>query len=256
MIDQNSEHQSDQHPAENTAADLGLVEAPWSVQSALGLAVVAFVLALLAGAVVARMGAAGGNPTLQALGAGGVFCGLYVALLGIVWISSATLGVRFVDAVGLRRAGDWRWYAAALGAATAGWLFTAAFTAALSALGVKIPRDDLTAFRLLPSGALGVAIAVLLLVVVAPIAEEVVYRGVLLSALSDRWGTVAGVAGSAVVFSAVHLSLVGFVPLLVMGALFGWLFVKSRSLPVAILAHATYNALGVIALLATRPGLL
>jgi len=79
---------------------------------------------------------------------------------------------------------------------------------------------------------------------------------VLLSALSDRWGTVAGVAGSAVVFSAVHLSLVGFVPLLVMGALFGWLFVKSRSLPVAILAHATYNALGVIALLATKPGLL
>jgi membrane protease YdiL (CAAX protease family) len=45
---------------------------------------------------------------------------------------------------------------------------------------------------------------------------------------------------------------VGFVPLFVAGALFGWLFIKSRSLRVAIAAHAAYNAVGLLALFATK----
>ena len=127
----------------------------------------------------------------------------------------------FADAVGLRRVAGLRWYAAALGAAVVAWLFSAAFAAALTALGCKLPREDVAVFRLLPGGPVGIAFTCAALVVVAPFAEEVVYRGVLLFALSDRWGAVAGLAVSTVVFSAVHLSLGGFVPLLVAGALFG-----------------------------------
>ena len=152
----------------------------------------------------------------------------------------------------MRRVVGLRWYAAAAGAAGVAWLFSAAFAAALSALGVRLPREDVAVFRLLPSGPAGIAFTVLLLVVVAPFAEEVIYRGVLLSALSDRWNGVAGLAVSTVVFSAVHLSLGGFVPLLVAGALFGLLFIKSRSLWVAIAAHSAYNALGVVALFASK----
>jgi membrane protease YdiL (CAAX protease family) len=236
----------------SAAAEAALGAVPWSVGSALGLVTVAFVLALLAGAVVAETSDTGWTPVVRALTAGGVFLALYLALLGIVWGASATMGTRFADAVGLARAVGKRWYVAALGAAILAWMFSAAYTAALSSLGVKLPAEEVAVFRLLPGGSLGVGIAVLLLVVVAPLAEEVVYRGVLLTALSTRWGALAGLVVSSAVFSAVHLSLVGFVPLFVAGALFGWLFMKSRSLRVAIAAHAAYNALGLLALFATK----
>jgi membrane protease YdiL (CAAX protease family) len=104
----------------------------------------------------------------------------------------------------------------------------------------------------LPGGPVGVAIVALLLLVVAPFAEEIIFRGVLLSSLSNRWGLFAGLVGSSVMFSAVHLSLVGFVPLLVAGALFGGLFIRSRSLWVAVAAHSAYNALSLLALLVSR----
>jgi uncharacterized protein len=234
------------------AADGGPAEAPWSVSSALGLVIVAFVGALLAGALVAELRGTGWDSTLVTAVSGGVFLLLYAVLLAIVCRSASAGDVAFADAVGLRRAAGLRWYAAATGAAVVGWLFSAVFAAALTALGVRLPREDVAVFRLLPGGPLGIAFTVLLLVVVAPFAEEVIYRGVLLSALSDRWGAVAGLAVSTLVFSAVHVSLGGFVPLLVAGALFGLLFIKSRSLWVAIAAHSAYNALGVVALFASK----
>jgi membrane protease YdiL (CAAX protease family) len=201
---------------------------------------------------VSATSGAGWNAGSRAVAAGTTLFALYATLLGVVWAVSASHGVRFGEAVGLRTAVGLRWYAAALGAAVLGWLFSAAFTAMLTALGVSVPREDLAIFRLMPSGPVGLAITVVLLVVVAPFAEEVIYRGVLLSALSSRWGSVVGLVGSTVVFSVVHLSWVGFVPLLVVGALFGLLFIKSRSLMVALVAHAAYNALGVVALVASK----
>lgn len=234
------------------AADGGLVEAPWSIDSALGLVIVAFVGALSAGALVAGVRGTGWDSVFVTAVSGGVFLLLYAALLAIVWGAATARGVAFADAVGLRRTAGLRWYAAALGAAAVGWLFSAAFATALTALGVRLPREDVAVFRLLPGGPVGIGFTLLLLVVVAPFVEEVIYRGVLLSALSDRWGAVAGLAVSTLVFSAVHVSLGGLVPLLVAGALFGLLFIKSRSLRVAIVAHSAYNALGVLALFASK----
>ncbi len=213
-------------------ADGTLVVAPWKVGSALTLVVVAGVLALLAGAVVAQLGSAAWNPIVQTWAAGGVFLALYAALLGIVWGRAATVDVRFSDSVGLSRAVSPKWYAAALGAALLGWAFSAAFISVLSALGVKLPSDDLAVFRLLPSGPLGVAVIVVLLIVVAPVAEEVVYRGVLLPSLDERWGRLVGLVVSAAVFSAAHLSLAGFVPLFVAGGA-----VRLAVRPVAVAAR-------------------
>lgn len=252
MTDGGAMHSPVEPPASADSAGGHLVVAPWGVGSALSLVAVAFVLTLLAGAVVAGTSAVGSRTLAPTLVGGGVLLGLYLALLAIVWGASVNAGVRFTDAVGLRSSTGLRWYAAALGAAVLGWLFSAVFMAGLTALGVEVPREDLAVFRLLPSGSLGVAIVVLLLVFVAPFAEEVIYRGVLLSALSNRWGTAAGLAVSSAVFSAAHLSLFGLVPLLVAGGLFGWLFIRSRSLRVAIVAHVAYNAFGVIALFASK----
>ena len=252
MIDDIPEVGSDRPPLASDSAQRPLVALVWSIWSALGLVTFAFVLTLLAGTLVAEIIDAGWGKLLHALLVGGVFVGMYAAMVGIVWAVSASSGVRFAEAVGARKPVGARWYATAVVVAAGGWLFSVTFMTALQALGIDVPREDLAVYRLMPSGLLGAAIMSALLIVVAPLAEEVVYRGVLLSAIDDRWGSTAALVFSAVVFSAAHLSLVGFLPLFVVGALFGWLFLTSRSLKVAIVAHAVFNSLGVAVLLAQK----
>lgn len=106
-------------------------------------------------------------------------------------------------------------------------------------------------------GARGLALTTLALaaVVVAPFAEEIFFRGVLLPALA-RLGTVrGGLAIQALLFGAIHV--VGdlhtwplAIPLAVVGWICGWLYLRTGSLAVPVLAHATFNAINFAGLLA------
>jgi uncharacterized protein len=95
-----------------------------------------------------------------------------------------------------------------------------------------------------------VVLAVLAIVVLAPIAEELLYRGLLLRALSRWIGDVPAVVASAAVFAAVHLTGIdwGVSAVLVVLALFalalllGTLAVRTGSLSRSILVHAGFNA--------------
>ena len=66
--------------------------------------------------------------------------------------------------------------------------------------------------------------------VLAPLYEELVFRGVLLPALVTRFGAVAGVAITSALFAVAHLSLVEFAPLFVLGIVLCWLRLKSGGL--------------------------
>ncbi len=242
----------DPRPFGAAGSDSGLVVAPWSVRSAIGLVLVALTLTLLAGAIVSQMGTTTWGAAQHTIAAGCVLLGLYAALVGIVWGMSTTSGLRLSEAVGLSRTASSRWYAAAVGSAVVGWVFSAGYVMVLTALGVRMPAENVAVYTLLARGPVGVAVTVVLLVVAAPVAEEIVYRGVLLPSLGERWGITVGLVASAAIFSAVHLSVVGLVPLMVVGLLFGWLFMKSRSLRVAMVAHAAFNAIGLVAILASK----
>ena len=81
-----------------------------------------------------------------------------------------------------------------------------------------------------------------------PIAEEIVFRGLIYGALG-RWlrpGWVILV--SSVLFALTHLDPVFFVPLLFFGAGLGWARWRTGSLGLPILIHAANNCLAVLAL--------
>jgi membrane protease YdiL (CAAX protease family) len=87
-------------------------------------------------------------------------------------------------------------------------------------------------------------VAVLVTVVVlAPVAEELLFRGVLLRGLKERLGIVASAVISGFVFSAYHLDPVGFLPRFEIGIVLALLAWKSGSLWPAIAFHAANNAL-------------
>jgi uncharacterized protein len=104
------------------------------------------------------------------------------------------------------------------------------------------------------SGNLRLPLAIIA-VTVGPIIEELMFRGVLLSALMHRLSTRWSVAICAVLFGAVHLGGLDFqwyaVPnLILLAVTLCWLRLKAASLWPAILAHGVYNLFALIALFA------
>ncbi len=79
--------------------------------------------------------------------------------------------------------------------------------------------------------------------VVAPLFEEVLFRGVLLPVAGQRLGGAGAVILSAAVFAIAHLSLAELAPLFVLGLGLGWLRWRSGRLGSAVLMHALWNGL-------------
>lgn len=79
------------------------------------------------------------------------------------------------------------------------------------------------------------------------IGEELIFRGMLQNIMA-RWTKNAhlGIWIAAIIFSSIHMQFYGFLPRLLMGALFGYLLFWSKSLWFPIIAHFINNAIVVI----------
>jgi CAAX protease family protein len=87
----------------------------------------------------------------------------------------------------------------------------------------------------------------------APVCEEIAFRGYVQTTLGLRRGPAASVAGAAVLFALLHLNPVQFPALVVLGALFGWLTWRAGSIWPAVLAHAVNNGITSALVLAGPP---
>jgi len=79
--------------------------------------------------------------------------------------------------------------------------------------------------------------------VLAPLFEELLFRGVLLPAAGRRLGGAWAVLISATVFAFAHLSVGECLPLLLLGLGLGWLRWRSGRLAPCVLLHALWNGL-------------
>lgn len=79
--------------------------------------------------------------------------------------------------------------------------------------------------------------------VLAPLFEETLFRGVLLPVLGRVWGAGWAVLLSAAFFAVAHLSLGEFLPLFVLGLGLGWLRLASGRLGASVMMHALWNGL-------------
>ena len=97
----------------------------------------------------------------------------------------------------------------------------------------------------LDAGVLAAIPVVALIVVVAPIAEEIFFRGMLFGGLRKRLSTFAAAAISALVFGALHATtgITAVPPLIVFGFVLALLYERTGSLVPGMIAHALNNAL-------------
>lgn len=126
--------------------------------------------------------------------------------------------------------------------------FSTAWAAALRTFGWVPPTVDGGQFSaLFGSGFAGLALTITAVVIFAPIAEELVFRGAVLGLLADRIGQWPAILVSAGLFSASHIEPWIFMPTFVLGIALGWLARGRGSLAGAIVLHALYNGTAVLA---------
>jgi sodium transport system permease protein len=104
----------------------------------------------------------------------------------------------------------------------------------LEALAAFLTTDDPLRFLWL----------LLLVAVIPAVAEEFLFRGVVLSGLRRRLGTSGAVVGSALAFGIFHLSpqtAFRFLPTFWLGILLAWVVVETRSIWVGVLLHFLNN---------------
>jgi hypothetical protein len=85
------------------------------------------------------------------------------------------------------------------------------------------------------------AAAVLATAVLAPVCEEVFFRGALYSAMRKSLGRNRALILNALVFSLLHLKWQGLLSLFALGLIFAWLYEETDSVYPGMLAHAINN---------------
>jgi membrane protease YdiL (CAAX protease family)/Fe-S-cluster-containing hydrogenase component 2 len=188
-----------------------------------------------------------------------VLASFYLAQVAVVAFLAARHGAHIGAAFGLRRKGTLRSFAVSSGLVIvlfgATRLVTTAYGTWAHRVGFNPPPspglDVVSAFGV---GRAGLAISTVLVVLVAPFLEELIFRGVLLSAVDSAtersWpagGPWPAILVSSALFAASHLSAWLLFPTFVLGVALGWLAWWRRGLWPSIALHALYNAAGVAA---------
>ena len=87
----------------------------------------------------------------------------------------------------------------------------------------------------------------LLVGVLAGVGEELLFRGGLQRILANLFKNIhAAIWVSAIIFSAIHGELQGFLPRMLMGAIFGYVLWRTGSLWIPILMHIAFNSIQVV----------
>ncbi len=80
-------------------------------------------------------------------------------------------------------------------------------------------------------------------VLLAPIAEEFIFRGILYPAIKHAGFPRLAFWGTAALFAVIHGNLVALLPFMLLALVLTWLYEQSDNLLATITAHATFNAI-------------
>jgi membrane protease YdiL (CAAX protease family) len=181
----------------------------------------------------------------------------WISSIGVVVQFGLMLGVLLLIAIGLpkrelfalRRPRSWkRAIGLAILALVAIYLASLAYTGLLSLLGDFDPTeeqglvpDGWDSSRAAPFVAFFLAVTIL-----APIVEELTYRGLGFS-LFQPYGVVVAIVSTGLLFGLTHGLLIGLPVLAFFGIVVGWLRARTDSVYPGMLLHSTFNAVALLA---------
>lgn len=166
-----------------------------------------------------------------------VLATVYAIGLCAVLLAVVPLGRAAAPALGLRPSG-WR-------PVVFGVIGTIVLSVGVSQLGIE-PKGMKEAVDIArqPGALTGALIS---LAVLAPLVEELVFRGLLYGWVAGRWGTVPAWIVSSIAFALAHYEPAHIILVLPLGFLFGYLRRRTDSLLPSLVAHIFNNGFAVLA---------
>lgn len=208
--------------------------------------VITWVAAVLASSLVIVVGQNPDDDTSIPLLGASLLVG-WTVFLGGTWFASQKLGSGDVRADFALTARPLDLLGVPIGVATQLLLVPAVYLP-LRAVWPDVFDDDAlseTANDLIDRADGGLIVVLFLLVVIgAPVVEEVVYRGLLQRPLLDRLPAVPVVLGVAALFAVIHFRPVEYPGLFVAGLVFGVCAWRTGRIGMAVAAHVAFNATG------------
>lgn len=107
---------------------------------------------------------------------------------------------------------------------------------------IKVQEAMRKLFAALPDTPLNMILLFIAIAGIAPLLEEILFRGLVQNALMQRLPAWAAILGASAIFGAVHMDYHAFPALFAMGAVFGILYHMTGSLRVNIAVHMANNA--------------
>ena len=83
-------------------------------------------------------------------------------------------------------------------------------------------------------------------VIVAPIGEEIIFRGMITKLLLEEYRPTKAIIISALIFGIIHFNPAQIPGAIIAGILLGWLYYKTRSVIPGIILHFINNAVAVL----------
>lgn len=111
-------------------------------------------------------------------------------------------------------------------------------------IGNLIPMPDSFKNAIMDFGSQTGIFAFLLLVIAAPVLEELLFRGIILDGLLKNYSPITAILISSLLFGIAHLNPWSFINGLIIGIFSGWVYFKTRSVLPSIIIHASANLSG------------
>ncbi len=169
-------------------------------------------------------------------------------MIGVVWFfaifwrkaSLKDLGFRYYSILKTL----WYTFLSLIGIFALSFLYVFAMN---SFFGIEAPSSKVE--QLVRSGNISSNILLVVVTVIAPLSEELFFRGYLYSACKKTWGVSAGLFLSSFFFAIAHLEIYSFIPIFIIGWILAYIFEKTKSLFPVIFLHAVYNLILILIML-------
>lgn len=103
-------------------------------------------------------------------------------------------------------------------------------------------------FNKIFEGDFGIYGAIVKVVILAPIIEELIFRGIIMHGLMRNYPKIVAIFFSGLLFALFHLNPWQFPATFLLGMLLGWMMIRTRNIFVCIAGHAINNGLVMLSL--------
>ncbi|MDR1860881.1 MAG: CPBP family intramembrane metalloprotease [Bacteroidales bacterium] len=111
---------------------------------------------------------------------------------------------------------------------------------------LPVPYWFMEMFSRVFENSFGISGVILKVVIIAPITEELLFRGIIMHGFMRNYSGVQAVLVSALFFALFHLNPWQFPATFTLGLLLGWLMLQTRNILLCIVGHALNNGLALL----------